>query len=294
MKKYFTLAILSALTLAGGSWLAAQQDEPARKSRYDDGALPTISRDGRDDSAVARPAEVARDTGSKNGSHPVYDNARASSRQATGLNVQNLPTYQPGFNNNYGGGYGNYGGGYGAGPMPPMHTAAGTFPTPPQIAGIHVTVRMSPEEAARMRAFQDAIGELRSAENDEEKSTARALVAKLVGEQLDADLESREKELAAIEQRSKELRKQLDERKTAKPELLKMLVMLIDNPQVGLGIPPEWMQMLMRGQPSSNQSYQYGFAPGYIVPNTYPSPPQPARLSDSPINSQPQSTEIPR
>ena len=66
------------------------------------------------------------------------------------------------------------------------------------------------------------------------------------------------------------------------------------NPQVGLGIPPEWMQMLMRGQPSSNQSYQYGFAPGYIVPNTYPSPPQPARLSDSPINSQPQSTEIPR
>ncbi len=55
-------------------------------------------------------------------------------------------------------------------------------------------------DAARMRAFQDAIRELREAENDAEKTAARDQVTKLVSEQLDADLENREKELAAIEQ----------------------------------------------------------------------------------------------
>lgn len=54
------------------------------------------------------------------------------------------------------------------------------------------------------------------------------------------------------------------------PISLDFLVMLIDNPQVGLGIPPEWMQMLMRGQADRNRQGQSIFVPAEIEPGAYP------------------------
>jgi hypothetical protein len=228
MKKQISLMALGLFTLVGGSWLAAQQRDAVRTTRTDrsdEVSAPAAASDSR---RAEAPTKARRPTAAA-AARPAQEARRAVDQ---------------------------------------FHPEVARFPeagSPAevrafdewQIAGPQVVFgmqpRMTPEDAARMRAFQDAIKELRGAEDEAEKATARERVAKLVSEQLDADLDSREKELTAIEQRAKELRKQLEERKTAKPELLKMLVMLIDNPQVGLGIPPEWMQMLMRGQPDRHR-----------------------------------------
>ena len=229
MNKNIKLAVLSSLTLLGGSWVAAQQEEPARRATVEDEAPRATSPD-QAAGVAARAAEAPR----ASAGNPRPQNFNRSLRE-------------------------------GRSPNPDAGWAStGVAISDSMLAQVHEVHRMSPmspEEAARMRAFQDAIRELRTAKSEDDKAAARKEVTDLVSEQLDADLENREKELAAIEQRAKELRKQLDERKTAKPELLKMLVMLIDNPQVGLGIPPEWMQMLMRGQSAPNRTFQaFGFA----------------------------------
>ena len=254
MKKQITLTALGLLTLAGGSWLAAQQREPGLATRSD-----TVARD--ENSSESEVTEARAGEEPAKARRPSATSPLRSTRNRPAQDVRGqFESYQV------------------------YQDEAARFADEARSIGeIRVTgpgqfafgmpARMTPEDAARMRAFQDAIRELREAEDGEDKTAAREQVTKLVSEQLDADLENREKELAAIEQRAKELRKQLEERKTAKPELLKMLVMLIDNPQVGLGIPPEWMQMLMRGQPDR---YRQGFPMNFGeagFPSTTPIPP---------------------
>ncbi len=228
MKKQITLTLLGLLTMVGGSWLAAQQRESVRTTgrlttaKQDEPAEANEKRPAADPARARRPSASADATQRPIGSRPAQETRPADERYREDAAVYPVEALE----------YREV-------------AVAGQQLFQPILAR---TQRMNPEDAARMRAFQDAIKELRESESEDEKAAAREHVTKLVSEQLEVDLENREKELSAIEQRAKELRKQLEERKTAKPELLKMLVMLIDNPQVGLGIPPEWMQMLMRGQ----------------------------------------------
>ncbi len=248
MKKNLTLALLSALTIAGGSWLAAQQDEPApaQESRQPSSESPSRPREA---SNIAEGARASRNRGGDRAAASPAQ-SRAGQQPSNDLNRNQFPN---------------------GGPSPtvlPRYAAPQFAPQSGESFGatwttypnaVHYDTPMSQEDVARMREFQAAIRELREAKDDEEKKEARDKVTQLVSDQLDADLANREEELAAIEQRAKELRKQLDERKTAKPELLKMLIMLVENPQVGLGIPPEWMQMLMRG---SNSGFPSTLGPG--------------------------------
>ena len=235
MKKQTAFALLGLMTLAGGSWLAAQQRDSIRTSSpYELPPLIELA----EEAGGARPAEVPQKARRPAGANSATSPVRASPRQRSAQD-----------------------------PRPPAESYYEEAARYPEVAREFYDLsvagqkyytpgmqqRMTSEDAARMRSFQEAIRELRKAESADEKSAARDRVTKLVSEQLEVDLANREKELVAIEQRAKELRKQLEERKTAKPELLKMLVMLIDNPQVGLGIPPEWMQMLMRGQSDLNR-----------------------------------------
>jgi len=264
MKKQITIVALGLLTLAGGSWLAAQQRDSVRTTRSSDFGSPNSPAPADDLVREARPEEEpAKDSsGTPFGSQRPGENAtRQPGRPQPAQGARGTRDF-------YHEDVARYpeevrrideGRAFGQG---------STFPGMQQ--------RMTPEDAARMRAFQDAIKELREADNSDEKADARERVTKLVSEQLEVDLDNREKELAAIGQRAKELRKQLDERKAAKPELLKMLAMLTDNPQVGLGIPPEWMQMLMRGQ---QERYRQGFPINgpFGTSGMYPpAPPQPA------------------
>ena len=249
MKKQLTLAFLSALTFAGGTWLAAQQDEPARdsarKARSEVAESPAFPPAASDVPAAVDTTKPQQNTRTRANTRTLFGAKPSDKSEPSPAEGPESQAFDSGYLR------------YPAGVMPLNAQGFGPASVFLDTGMPREMRRMSPEEAARMRAFQDAIRELRSALNDEEKAAAREEVTKLVNEQLDADLANRESELAAIEQRAKELRKQLEERKTAKPELLKMLVMLIDNPQVGLGIPPEWMQMLMRGQSGPRQENQF-------------------------------------
>lgn len=263
MKRHLALTTLSLFTLAGGSWLAAQQQEAARATTAASRDVAEQEDDHRaveDKPSERRVADAKPKAESPKTRTPSATSAKAAPRAPQVFRsddgfrreddaefTENLPgADQPRVGDRF-------------------------FPVLDR--QLRMT-RMSPADADRMRSFQDAVKQLREAENSEGKAAARDQVEKLVSEQLDIDLESREKELAAIEQRAMELRKQLEERKTAKPELLKMLVMLIDNPQVGLGIPPEWMQMLMRGQPDRYGAAfpVHGRAEAILPPRT-PAPP---------------------
>lgn len=116
------------------------------------------------------------------------------------------------------------------------------------------------EDAQSAREFRETVDALRKAKTDEEKAEVREKLNTLVAKQLDQDLADREKRLIEIEAKAKELREQLQQRKATKTEIQKMLVMLIENPQGGLGLPPSWMNAI--NQPVHN----------YPLPTTAPYP----------------------
>ncbi len=281
MKKQVTLTALGLLTVVGGSWLVAQQSDPVRETRTtrETRELTTLGGLVTDDDVSetpraqdpTNPAQVPM----KARRPSAASSPRASARPRQEQDARAIEDLYRQEARNYA---------EGATAFEGFRAVAGSGGQQFVVPGMPIPgmpMRMNPEDAARMRAFQDAIRALREAENAEDKSAAREQVTKLVSEQLEVDLGNREKELAAIEQRAKELRKQLDERKTAKPELLKMLVMLIDNPQVGLGIPPEWMHMLMRGQPNQNrQGYPISGAFNYSMPDVPMQPARPAEVAE--------------
>ncbi len=109
---------------------------------------------------------------------------------------------------------------------------------------------MSPEDIKKANDFAKAIEQLRKAKTETEKEESRKVINDMVSEQLDRDLAEREKRLAEIEAKAKELREQLTARKQSKAEIQKMLVLLIENPQGGLGLPPAWMNQINNSYPT--------------------------------------------
>ncbi len=66
----------------------------------------------------------------------------------------------------------------------------------------------------------------------------------LVSKQLERDIENRDKMLTDLENRIKDMRVQLEERKKSKDEISKMFLLMIEQPQLGLGLPREWMNAI--------------------------------------------------
>lgn len=151
-------------------------------------------------------------------------------------------------------------------PYPVIPSTAPTgYAQPPQISPMpgtyarpHAVVQaLSPEEQQQAKEFRDAVAQLRKADNDEDKKAARERLSEMISAQLDRDFEQREQKLAEIEARAKELREQLEHRRNTKSDIQKMLLMLIENPEAGLGLPPAWMNSVM-SQPRGVPADPYG------------------------------------
>lgn len=143
-------------------------------------------------------------------------------------------------------------------------------------------VVLSSEEQQQAKEFRDTLAQLRSAGTAEEKDAARERLSTIVSAQLERDFQDRERKLVEIETRAKMLRDQLEQRRTSKAEIQKMLMLMIENPETGLGLPPAWMSMLSQPLPAP--------MPVYSNPS-YPSNPSsaaPAYPSQPPSNSKPQ------
>lgn len=97
-----------------------------------------------------------------------------------------------------------------------------------------------PEEQEEHKQFHDAIRQLKEAKDDaNKKDEISKTIRELLNKQFERDLAHRESELAAVEERVKTLRKQLDKRKSAKDEIISLRVKTIVNDVDGLGFPGE-------------------------------------------------------
>ncbi len=117
------------------------------------------------------------------------------------------------------------------------------------------------EELKRLEIFRDAVLECRKKhDSPEAQEKARTALETLVAEQMDRDLETREQQLAEIEAQAKQLREQLEQRKSAKPEFVKLIMMMIENPAAGIGLPAEWMNAIGPASELTNVgSYGVGY-----------------------------------
>ncbi len=98
--------------------------------------------------------------------------------------------------------------------------------------------------AARM--FRDLVLAVRQAAPGQSAEEARDKLRSVLEHQIEQDLKQREQSLANIEARAQELREQLEERRQSKDETVKLLMMLVENPSAGLGLPDLWVQWLVQ------------------------------------------------
>lgn len=100
------------------------------------------------------------------------------------------------------------------------------------------TNRFSSRRSLSQRSqLQKAVKALRAAKDDAAKSKAKANVTKLLGTVFDADLKSREMQIADIEARVKELKSILDKRRTARDRVIDLQIKVLLNEADGLGFP---------------------------------------------------------
>ncbi|MEZ6134170.1 MAG: hypothetical protein R3C53_04575 [Pirellulaceae bacterium] len=120
------------------------------------------------------------------------------------------------------------------------------------------------EDLKRLEAFQKAVREMRKPhDTTEDREAARSALEELVLEQMDRDLETREQQLAEIEAQAKALRDQLEQRKNSRQEFAKLIMLMIENPAAGIGLPSEWMGAI---GPASGA---YAPLPGSLAPNRF-------------------------
>jgi hypothetical protein len=99
--------------------------------------------------------------------------------------------------------------------------------------------QLSAEENEQNQAFKEAIQALKDSKDDEAKKKATNTVRDQLTKQFERDLAEREKELAAVEERLRSLRQQLEKRKASKDDIIGLRLKTIVNNAEGLGFPGE-------------------------------------------------------
>lgn len=254
MKRVFGICLVGLVAVGTSSWAQQSDEQGTTKS------VP--SADGRDKPAKDKPNEsVDESAPARAGVRPTLPSAASArvdpNRPGSGYPYVNsapqtvaptapptyyqVPTWAPYQNSTY----------Y----QLPSPYPAGIAPTSPYLPAA---------ENESTQKFRQAIRALHAAKTNEEKAEVREKLNELVSKQLDEDFVEREKRLSELEAKTKQLREQLQERRQTKAEIQKMLVMLIENPQGGLGLPPAWMNVIN----------QQGLPPQMV----FPAPTQPLSL----------------
>ena len=114
--------------------------------------------------------------------------------------------------------------------------------------------------------LQQLLNKMRT--SDESKKTEiREKLKVIISEQIDRDIELRKKKLAAIEEKIELLKQQLETRTKNKEQTIQMLMMFAENPDLGLGIPASWLDMMRSF--NTNQFQSYGQVPTPSSPLLY-------------------------
>jgi len=94
-----------------------------------------------------------------------------------------------------------------------------------------------PEELEAVLKQQAAIHQLSTGKDEEARKAAVDTIQQQLTTQFETDLKQREKELAEVEQRVKTLGEQLDKRKAAQADIIKLRLQTLINDANGLGFP---------------------------------------------------------
>jgi hypothetical protein len=99
---------------------------------------------------------------------------------------------------------------------------------------------MSEDEIQEHQALEQAVGSLKSAKSDAEKTNATNEISKILEKWFKRDLERRERQVAEIETRVKKLQDQIEKRKKAKDEIITLQLKTMVNEAEGLGFPGQF------------------------------------------------------
>lgn len=130
---------------------------------------------------------------------------------------------------------------------------------------------LSEQEMAKARAFQSLVLQFRTNKDAQQTEVLRDKLREIIEMQLEQDLEDRETRLREIEDRAKQLRSQLDTRRESKEETVKLLMMLVENPTAGFGLPNQWLQSLVSPiQPNPYRSSRPAQSSRFPHNNSFP------------------------
>lgn len=93
------------------------------------------------------------------------------------------------------------------------------------------------EEFTEMMAFREARMALKDAKDEAARKTAAEAIRQHLEKQFDRDLSQREQELAAVEERVRQLRQQVEKRSRSKDEIVTLRLKTMLNNADGLGFP---------------------------------------------------------
>ena len=105
------------------------------------------------------------------------------------------------------------------------------------LRGRHHSHAQSEAEIKDLEALHQAIGKLKSAKNDTEKTALTKQISQLLDKSFERDMQRREKQISDVETRVKKLRDQIEKRKKAKDDIISLRLKTIVNEADGLGFP---------------------------------------------------------
>lgn len=105
------------------------------------------------------------------------------------------------------------------------------------LRGRHHSHALSEAEIKDLEALHQAIGKLKSAKNETQKTALTKEISQLLDKSFEHDMQRREKQISDVEARVKKLRDQIEKRKKAKDDIVSLRLKTIVNEADGLGFP---------------------------------------------------------
>ena len=122
----------------------------------------------------------------------------------------------------------------------------------PELSFYMGLVQSKPSPMDMRKQFSKIAKVLRNTSDNDTREKARQALKAIISYQLDQDASKAKAQIAAAEKKLAELRKQLESRVANQEKVADTLVVLIENPQVGNGIPAEWLRSIFPVGSNSN------------------------------------------
>jgi hypothetical protein len=154
----------------------------------------------------------------------------------------------------------------------PGHDDFSRRPNDHALPGRHpefVPGRRAQVRGLEFEALRQAVGKLKAAKNDEEKTIATRGISQVLEKSFNRDLEQRETQVSEVEARVKRLREQIEKRKKAKDQIISLRLQTLVNEADGLGFPGQFDQQsefILAPDDLPRHGFRFGFPQDELTP----------------------------